>query len=310
MRIPYYTRREALKISGLASISTLIPSTLFPTIIESDMKNRIVPASGEKIPVVGLGTWQTFDVGNSLPERNTLTQVLTEMYNRGGRVIDSSPMYRSSEEVVGDLTADLNYQNQFFYATKVWTSGKQSGINQMENSMSKMQRSEMDLIQIHNLLDWKTHLKTLREWKEKGEIRYWGITHYVDSSHAKLESIIKSEKPDFVQFNYSIRSRHAEKSLFHTAGDNGTAVIINQPFESGSLFRITKGKSLPDWCQEYDIKSWGQYFLKFILSNEKVTCVIPGTSKPHHMVDNVMAGYGRLPDEKGRKMMFDYLKNM
>ena len=267
-------------------------------------------SSGHKIPVVGLGTWQTFDVANSVQKRESLKQVLTKMQKLGGTVIDSSPMYGSSEKVVGDLTMELGLADQFFYATKVWTTGKEAGIQQMENSFKLMRRKQMDLMQIHNLVDYKTHVKTLKSWKDKGKIRYWGITHYVDSSHTKLEKIIKQENPDFVQFNYSIRKRHAEKSLFKTIKKYQTAVLINQPYDSGSLFRIIGGKDLPEWCKEYDINSWGQYFLKFILSNELVTCVIPGTSKPHHVIDNMMAGYGKLPDKNMRNKMIQYLKNI
>jgi diketogulonate reductase-like aldo/keto reductase len=180
----------------------------------------------------------------------------------------------------------------------------------MNASFEKMQRKTMDLMQIHNLVDWQTHVKTLRKWKEEGKIRYWGLTHYVDSAHETLEKIIRQEKPDFVQFNYSIRSRHAEKSLFETCQQHRTATIINQPYESGSLFGKVKGKDLPDWASDYDIKSWGQYFLKFILSNEAVTCVIPGTSKPKHAIDNMVAGYGALPDAAGREKMVDYLTSL
>lgn len=274
------------------------------------MGQRIIPSSGEKLPIIGLGTWQTFDVGTSREELEIRKQILAEMHKLGGAVIDSSPMYGSSETVVGLVAAQLESQDAFFYATKVWTSGKQAGIDQMNASFSKMQRKTMDLMQIHNLVDWKTHFKTLRDWKERGKIRYWGLTHYVDSAHPTLEAIIKAEKPDFVQFNYSIRSRNAEKSLFDTCQKHGTAVIINQPFESGSLFSTVKGKTLPDWSTEYDISSWGQYFLKFILSNEAVTCVIPGTSKLKHVVDNMGAGYGVLPDKAGREKMVEYLESL
>lgn len=310
MEINEYTRREALKLTGLSSLSLLACSNLLSFSSKETMLQRSIPSSNEKLPVVGLGTWQTFDVGSSTEKRATLKQVLIEMQKLGGRVIDSSPMYGSSEEVVGDLTNESGKANHFFYATKVWTSGKQAGIDQMERSFKLMQRSQMSLMQIHNLIDWKTHVKTLKDWKEKGKIQYWGITHYVDSSHASLEKIIRDENPDFVQFNYSIRERHAEKSLFNTVRKYKTAVLINQPYESGSLFRITRGKSLPEWCTEYDINSWGQYFLKFILSNELVTCVIPGTSKPHHVIDNMMAGYGKMPDQKGREKMYQYIKSI
>lgn len=297
---------RSIGLGGLGLVT--LPSFLSFTNTKN-MVSRAIPSSGEQLPVVGLGTWQTFDAGNSQEEQETLKQVLEEMKKLGGKLIDSSPMYGSSEAVVGRLTSALE-NSDFFYATKVWTPGKQAGIDQMNASFEKMQRKTMDLMQIHNLVDWQTHVKTLRKWKEEGKIRYWGLTHYVDSAHETLEKIIRQEKPDFVQFNYSIRSRHAEKSLFETCQQHRTATIINQPYESGSLFRKVKGKDLPDWASDYDIKSWGQYFLKFILSNEAVTCAIPGTSKPKHAIDNMMAGYGALPDEAGREKMVDYLESL
>ena len=304
-----FNRREVLKLIGLAGVGLTVVPMLESFNFKANMLKRKIPSSGELLPVIGLGTWQTFDVGTST-ENSQIKQVLVEMNKLGGTVIDSSPMYGSSESVVGNLTSNLSTQNDYFYATKVWTSGKENGIKQMNNSLNRMKRSRMDLMQIHNLVDWKTHVKTLKEWKEKGKIKYWGLTHYLDSSHATLERIIKQEKPDFVQFNYSILSRHAEKSLFNIARENGTATLINQPYDSGSLFRITKGKNLPEWCKEDEINSWGQFFLKFILSNELVTCVIPGTSKPHHVIDNMMAGYGKIPDVKTREKMYGFIKNL
>ncbi len=306
-----YNRREILQLYGLTGASLAMFPALLSWYNPKKMITRTIPSSGEPLPIVGLGTWQTFDAGTTATEElQRLKQVLVEMNRLGGKVIDSSPMYGSSETVVGQLTSEMNEQEAFFYATKVWTSGKQAGIDQMNASFSKMQRKTMDLMQIHNLVDWQTHIKTLRVWKEEGKIRYWGLTHYTDSSHDKLEKIIAQERPDFVQFNYSIQSRHAEKSLFDTCQKYRTAVIINQPFESGSLFRKVKGKSMPDWCEAYGIKSWGQYFLKFILSNKAVTCVIPGTSKPKHLIDNMGAGYGDLPDRVGRKKMATHLKSL
>ncbi len=310
MKSSKFTRRETLKLTGIASAGLLFGPNLLSFNLKQEMLHRSIPSSNEKLPVVGLGTWQTFDVGSSPEKRVTLNKVLAEMQKLGGSVIDSSPMYGSSEKVVGDLTAKSGLADQFFYATKVWTSGKEAGIQQMEKSSKLMRRKQIDLLQIHNLVDWKTHVKTLKDWKEKGKIKYWGITHYTNSSHSSLEEVIQQEKPDFVQFNYSIRERHAEKSLFKTIRENGTAVLINQPYESGSLFRITRGKQLPEWCKEYDINSWGQYFLKFILSNELVTCVIPGTSKPKHVIDNMMAGYGKMPDTRVREKMYNYLKEL
>jgi len=306
----YYSRREILQLSGLAGLGLATMPSLLSFSSKETMGQRIIPSTGEKLPMVGLGTWQTFDIGNSSAELEIRKQVLAKMYELGGTAIDSSPMYGSSENVVGKATAQLKNQNKFFYATKVWTSGKQAGINQMNSSFSKMQRKKMDLMQIHNLVDWKTHVKTLRSWKEENKIRYWGLTHYVDSSHPTLEAIIESDKPDFVQFNYSIQSRHAEKSLFETCRKNNVATIINQPYNSGSLFRKIKGKELPSWARDFNITSWGQYFLKFILSNEAVTCVIPGTSKLKHVIDNMGAGYGNLPDMVNREKMAKHLKSI
>lgn len=303
------SRREATKLMAYSSIGTLILPSLTSFKMDSIVKRKI-PTTGQYLPIVGLGTWQSFDVGNNSNDRKQLSEVLLTMKKLGGQLIDSSPMYGSSEEVVGDLTTQLNVQEDFFYATKVWTTGKQSGIEQMKTSMKRMNRNTIDLMQIHNLLDWNTHIKTLKDWKEKGKIKYWGITHYTDSSHEMLSRVIRKEKPDFVQFNYSITNRNAEKELITTAANNDTAMIINRPYGGGSLFRVTKGKSMPEWCKEYDIKSWGQFFLKYILSHEAINCVIPGTSKPHHALDNMMAGYGKLPDNDGREKMYTYFKNL
>ncbi|MBP0903454.1 aldo/keto reductase [Mariniflexile gromovii] len=305
-----YNRRDILKLSGLAGLGLVLTPMFSSFNIKDKVLLRKIPSSNQLLPVIGLGTWQTFDVDNSEPEREILSKVLFEMNKLGGQVIDTSPMYGSSERVVGSLTHNQDFEDNLFYATKVWTSGKESGINQMETSFKLMQREKMDLMQIHNLVDYKTHIKTLRDWKEKGKIKYWGITHYTDSSHPELEKVIQSEKPDFVQFNYSILSRNSEKSLFETIRKYNTATLINRPFETGNLFRATKGKEIPIWAKDYGINSWGQYFLKFILSNELVTCVIPGTSKPHHMIDNMMAGYGKMPDAKTRELMYNYIKNL
>jgi len=305
----YFTRRDILKLYGLSGLGIAIAPSLFSFSAIEKMRQRAIPSSGEQIPVIGLGTWQTFDVDNNDEELAVRKKVLLEMQKLGGKVIDSSPMYGRSEKVVGTLTSKLENPD-FFYATKVWTSGKEAGIQQMNVSFEKMQRKTMDLMQIHNLVDWQTHVKTLKTWKEEGKIRYWGLTHYVDSAHETLEKIIRQEQPDFVQFNYSIQSRHAEKSLFDTCRKYGTATIINQPYESGSLFRKVKGKAIPDWCAAYGIKSWGQYFLKFIISNDAVTCVIPGTSKPKHVIDNMGAGYGTMPDSAARERMVSYLKSL
>jgi diketogulonate reductase-like aldo/keto reductase len=274
------------------------------------MITRKIPSTGEELPVIGLGTWQAFDVGSSKSKREQLKEVLTIMKENGGTLIDSSPMYGSSEEVVGDLTNELKVDEHFFYATKVWTSGKDEGIKQMNESFKKMRREKMDLMQIHNLVDWKIHLKTLRGWKEKDKIRYIGITHYHESGYNSLEFIMKSEKPDFVQFNYSIDARKSEERLLPAAKDLGIAVIINRPFSGGNLFSKVKRKPLPELTKELDIEGWGQFFLKFILSNDAVTCVIPATSNAKHISENMLAGYGRLPDKAMREKMAEYFKNL
>jgi diketogulonate reductase-like aldo/keto reductase len=271
------------------------------------MLKRIIPSSSELLPVIGVGTWQQFDVDISGSRREPLSEVLQLMMQSGGTLIDTSPMYGKAEQVIGELTEGFANKDDFFYATKVWTSGAQEGIKQMESSMQKMKRETMDLIQVHNLVDYKTHLRTLKQWKEEGKVRYIGVTHYQVSAHEELEKIIKSEKPDFVQFNYSIRVRNAEKSLLHTAKDNGVAVIINEPLEKGSLFNLVKGKQLPEWCADYDIKSWVQFFLKYILSHEAVNCVIPATSNPAHLLENVGAGQGAMPDKKIRLEMLEFI---
>ncbi|MCE6987777.1 aldo/keto reductase [Dyadobacter sp. CY323] len=307
-----FSRREMVKKlvasgSGIAfsPLLSFAYNTPKPMLLE-----RKIPSSGEMLPVVGLGSWQQFDVGANAAERNPLKDVLTKMHELGGKMIDASPMYGRSEGTIGDLTDELKLNDKFFLATKVWITGKQQGMDQMNDSFRKMKRTKMDLMQVHNLQDWQTHLNTLKSWKEQGKVRYIGITHYTDSAHARLEEIVRSKAVDFVQFNYSIRSRNAEKSLLDAARDNNVAVIINEPFEQGALFRAIKGKELPEWASDYDIKSWAQFFLKYIISNKAVTCVIPGTSDVKHLVDNLSAGIGKLPDEAGRKKMISWIENI
>lgn len=271
---------------------------------------RPIPSTGEMLPLIGIGTWQQFDVGNNAAEKENLTKVLKLMLEKGGTLIDSSPMYGRAEAVVGELTHQLSTCDQYFYATKVWTSGEQNGIRQMEESLKKMQRKTMDLIQVHNLVDWQTHLKTLQRWKDKKLVRYTGVTHYVASAHAQLEQLVRSKAVDFVQFNYSIGERNAERSLLDACKDNGVAVIINEPFEKGELFRMVRDKALPDWAADYDIRNWTQFFLKYILGHEAVNAVIPGTSDTAHLLDNMSAGYGALPDAKARKQMAQWMDGL
>jgi aryl-alcohol dehydrogenase-like predicted oxidoreductase len=276
----------------------------------SAILKRPIPRSGELLPAVGVGTWQTFDVGPKAPERAELKDVLRLLVETGGSVVDSSPMYGQSEGVVGDLASELGLRGKLFYATKVWTSGREAGIRQMEDSLRLMRTQRMDLMQVHNLLDLAVHTKMLREWKTAGRIRYLGITHYHDGAHAELEKIIRTREWDFVQFNYSMAEREAEARLLPACLDSGTAVIVNRPLSQGSLFPRVKGRPLPAWAAEFDCTSWAQFFLKYLLANPAVTCVIPGTSRVVHMKDNVQAGMGRLPDPAMRRRMAEYLDGL
>jgi len=263
-----------------------------------------------------MGTSRTFNAStNDAATMQQLQEVLNLFYLQGGRLLDTSPMYGQSEKVSGVLAKKLGIENKLFTATKVWTEGKEAGIEQMQKSFNLLHDKPLDLMQIHNLVDWKTHIKTLRDWKEKGIIRYIGITHYRTEAFEQLKKIIATEKIDWMQLNYSIATREAENQLLPLARDRGVATMINRPYERGALFQNVKGKKLPDWAQDYGINSWGQYFLKYILGNEAVTAIIPATSKPKHMLDNMQAGLGIVPDKKALvKMrvvkMRDYFNNL
>jgi diketogulonate reductase-like aldo/keto reductase len=271
---------------------------------------RKIPASGEDLPAIGLGTWQVFDVGAGAAERAPLAEVLKAFVGAGGKLIDSSPMYGSSESVAGDLAAALGLREKLFVATKVWTSGRDEGIRQMETSFRRLKVKTMDLMQVHNLLDVGVHTKTLRDWKAQGRIRYLGITHYTSSAYAEVEKWLKAEKYDFLQINYSLGERESEKRLLPLCMDRKVAVIANRPFAEGALFRRVRGKPLPAWAAELGVASWAQYFLKWIVGHPAVTCAIPGTGKPEHMADNVAAGFGALPDEALRRKMADHFDSL
>jgi diketogulonate reductase-like aldo/keto reductase len=301
----------ALKAGAASCLAPILNTTAMNFITaKATLIKRSIPGTGELLPVVGLGTWQTFDVGPSPVSRADVKEVLRLFADLGGTLIDSSPMYGRSEEVVGDLSVALKLQKKLFMATKVWTQGEQAGIKQMETSMREMQARPLDLMQIHNLVDWRTHIKTLRRWKEEQRIRYIGITHYLVSAFDELERIIKTEPIDFVQLNYNIATRDAAKRLLPLAAEKKVAVIVNRPFESGALFSAVKGKPLPAWANDFDCQSWGQFFLKYILGHPAITCVIPATAKPKHLTDNMQAGYGRLPDEVTRKKMEEFIQKL
>jgi diketogulonate reductase-like aldo/keto reductase len=270
---------------------------------EPSMLQRPIPSSGETIPVIGLGTWRTFDVGAARAERDPLADVLGRFVALGGRAVDSSPMYGTAESVVGDLAAGLGIADKLFLATKVWTSGRDAGIAQMETSLRRFRARRLDLMQIHNLLDWRTHLATLRAWKDAGRIRYLGVTHYTSSAYDELERVLRAEPLDFVQVNYSLGEREAERRILPLARERGIAVLVNRPFSEGGLFERVRGRALPAWAAEFECASWAQFFLKWILAHPAVTCAIPGTSRPEHLVDNMAAGRGRLPDAATRERM-------
>ncbi|HEX6690777.1 MAG TPA: aldo/keto reductase [Burkholderiales bacterium] len=259
------------------------------------------------LPRIGLGTWQTFDVGNDAAQRAQLREVLKLL---DGNVVDSSPMYGSSETVAGDLIAEFGMRRKLFIATKVWTSGRNEGIRQMETSFKRLRVDVMDLMQIHNLVDVATHTKTLQEMKSKGKVKSIGITHYTSSAYAEVERWLGTGQYDFLQINYSLGERDAEQRLLPICLDKKTKVIINRPFAEGALFRRTKGKSLPPWAAELGIASWAQFFLKWIVSHPAVTCAIPGTGRPDHMKDNLAAGQGPLPSAEQRRKMAEYFASL
>lgn len=290
------SRRTVLRLMAAAAAGGAPGSARAAALLQ-----RPIPSSGETIPAVGLGTWQTFDVGASPSEREPLREVLRRFVAAGGRVIDSSPMYGMAESVVGDLAADIEVTDKLFLATKVWTSGRRAGVAQMEQSLRRLRTKRLDLLQIHNLLDWRTHLATLREWKQAGRIRYLGVTHYTASAFDELERVLRAEPLDFVQVNYSLGERDAERRILLVARDRGIAVLVNRPFSAGGLFSGVRGRPLPAWAAEIGCESWAQIFLKWILAHPAVTCVIPATRRPEHLVDNMKSGVGMLPDAAARE---------
>jgi diketogulonate reductase-like aldo/keto reductase len=300
-------RRNFLRTGACALGALLMP-------VESPAASgpfaRRIPKTGEAIPAVGVGTWQVFDVGSDAKEKEQAREALKVFVELGGRVIDSSPMYGSSETVTGELAAALGVRAKLFVATKVWTSGRQAGIRQMEDSMRKLRVERLDLMQVHNLVDAATHLATLREWKSAGRVRYLGVTHYHSGALADLEKIIRPGDIDFVQVNYSLAEPEADRRLLAAAADSRTAVIVNRPFAEGAMFRRVRGEPLPAWAQEIGCASWAQFFLKWILGHPAVTCAIPGTRNPKHVADNLGAASGPLPDEAMRRRMSVYFESL
>ena len=287
-------------------VSSLTPSmALQATDAKTYMARRIIPSTGELLPVIGLGTSRVFDTNLSEKSLNPRKEIVKALLNHGGSLIDTSPMYGRAEEVTGKIAQDLKINDRLFMATKVWIEGKEAGEIQMNASSKKLNKAVIDLMQIHNLLDWKTHIKTLYEWKEQGKINYIGISHFRSNAFSQIEKIITKERIDFAQFNYSLQEREAEKRLLPLCREKGVATLINRPFMRGKLFKAVARKKLPSWTYEYNVNTWSQFFLKFILANQAVTTVIPATSNPAHMIDNLIGGIGPIPEVGLQKKMVE-----
>ena len=297
-------RRRAL-LGAMAGLATRAAFSQ-----EKRMQSKPIPSTGEPLPVIGVGTWQTFDVGGDRAARAPLREVLRALAAGGGSVIDSSPMYGSSEGVAGDLVHELGLRDRLFVATKVWTSGRAEGIRQMEESFRRLRVERMDLMQVHNLVDVETQTRSISDLKKQGRVRYIGITHYTSSAYAEVERRLKTRQYDFLQINYSLAEREAEERLLPLARELNCAVLVNRPFAGSALFRRTKGKALPSWAAELGIASWAQYFLKWIVSHPAVTCAIPGTGRAEHMLDNLAGGRGPMPDEAARRRMQAHLDSL
>jgi len=301
-------RRRLLRLLAAAPALLAMNS---PASAANALAMRSIPRSGEALPVIGLGTWRVFDVGADGAARERLREVLTLFSAGGARLIDSSPMYGSAESVVGDLSHGLGLRTKLFLATKVWTRGRDDGIAQMERSNARMQAgAALDLIQVHNLVDFATHTRTLMDWKANGRVRYIGITHYTASGHGALERALAGGAYDFVQVNYSLDEPEAAARLLPLAQEKRAAVLVNRPFGEGGMFSRVRGKPLPPWAAELGIASWAQYFLKWIIGHPAVTCVIPGTGNPKHIVDNLAAGRGAMPDEAMRVRMAKHFDSL
>ena len=304
MRQPLWTRREALAAAAAAVSLPLVGMTA-----GNRMMTRPIPSSDEPLPVVGLGTYSVFDVASTPDAVAERLRIMELLVGAGGSVVDTSPMYNRSEEVIGDVIAAGAPRDDLFIATKVWTDGREAGVQQMKRSAQLMRTDVIDLMQVHNLRDTDVHMRTIRDRQERGEIRYSGVTHYRASALDAVEKALREFRPQFVQINYSLGERDADERLLPLAQDLGIAVIINRPYQAGRLFDAVRGRELPGWATEY-AASWGQFFLKFIISHPAVTCVIPATSKPQHMRDNLEAGSGELPDAATRERMIRFVKEL
>lgn len=284
-----------------------------PGLVHADeargMLTKLIPATGESLPVIGLGTYSVFDVDSTTEAIANSKEIVERLIGAGGSLLDTSPMYNRSERVIGDVIEAGVARSDVFLATKVWTDGRDAGIKQMNRSAELMRAEVIDLMQVHNLRDTAVHMRTIREWQDEERIRYSGLTHYTAGAHDALAREMAEFKPQFIQINYSLGEREAENRVLPLAKELGIAVLINRPFQAGQLFRAVAGKELPEFAREF-ADSWGQFFLKFIVSHPAVTCAIPATSKPHHMADNLGAGFGTMPDASMRERMADYFSSL
>lgn len=301
------SRRQWLGGVAAAGVVSAIPGGLMA---KAGMNTRAIPNSKEAVPVIGMGSSRTFDAGDDPELLARLQQVLQVLHDTGGTIVDTSPMYGRAETVLGKLAKRANLTDDFYWATKVWTEGRGAGIEQMEQSMELLGTDVIDLMQVHNLVDTDTHIDTLRGWRDEGRVRHLGITHYNQRAYEGLEAAMKKHHPDWVQLNYSIVEREAEQRLLPLASDLGIAVMVNRPFARAAVFSKTRGLDVPEWASEFGATSWGKFFLKFCLAHPAVTCLIPATSKPHHMEDNAGAGYGRDPSAAEQKRMAEFYQGL
>ncbi len=300
-----WNRRQVLATGaaiGLAPHSLLADDS-------GSMITKSIPTSGEALPIIGLGTYQVFDAASTAAEIASRSEIVARLTASGASLLDTSPMYNRSERMIGDVIKAQGNRKKLFLATKVWTDGRAAGLEQMQTSANLMNTDVIDLMQVHNLRDTAVHMLSIRELKDAGKIRYDGLTHYTAGAHANLMREMKTYRPDFIQINYSLGEREAENAVLPLAKELGIAVLINRPFVTGRLFSAVRGKELPEWAQPF-ADSWGQFFLKFIISHPAVTCVIPATSKPHHMLDNLGAGTGEMPDKAMRQRMASYFSGL
>jgi diketogulonate reductase-like aldo/keto reductase len=299
-----WTRRDVIRLAALVG---LLPS--ISAAEDEQMMTRKIPVSGEELPVIGLGTWQVFDVDSTTKEIKLRQQIVDLLLEHGGRLIDTSPMYNRSEKVIGDVLAASGNRHRLFLATKVWTDGKASGERQMQRSAELMNTEVIDLMQVHNRRDLDVQLGTIREWQEQKRIRYNGVTDYRESAHDEIADVMKRYKPEFIQINYSLGEHGADDHVLPLAKELGIAVLINRPYMSGQLFRAVGNREVPEWARSF-ASSWGQFFLKFIVSHPAVTTVIPATSRLRHMTDNLEAGFGEMPDKATRARMISFIDSL